>query len=72
MGALPKKKISRARQGKRRSVLKLKQVNLTICKNCGQKTLSHTVCKNCGTYQGRVIRPPKVKTKVTKVKEKSS
>jgi len=36
MGALPKRKISSHRQGKRRRAIFLRPVNLTTCKNCGK------------------------------------
>ena len=67
MGALPKKKISLARRGKRREKIKYSAPKLVPCQNCKTKILPHSVCPNCGMYKGRVVNPPKVKTKVTKV-----
>ena len=55
MGAVPKKRISRARQGNRRSHHKIKIPQLTICPNCRQARLAHHVCPNCGVYRGRQV-----------------
>lgn len=66
MGALPKKRISTARQGKRRASKNYSMPNLTLCQNCNAPVTSHTVCPNCGTYKGRTVTTPEVKTKVTK------
>lgn len=48
--AVPKKKLSRTRSGKRRSHLALKPINLGKCKKCDELKLPHTICPNCGTY----------------------
>lgn len=52
MGALPKRRISTQRKGKRRSDkrknLQLKQ--LIACKKCGADRLSHQACPTCETY----------------------
>ncbi|MCH8821597.1 50S ribosomal protein L32 [Patescibacteria group bacterium] len=66
MGALPKKRISTARQGKRRASKGYLMPNLTVCQNCKTPITAHTACPNCGTYKGRTVTTPKVKTKVTK------
>ncbi len=50
--ALPKKKISKARGGKRRTHQKLKAVNVSKCPNCGDYKLPHHACASCGTYKG--------------------
>lgn len=68
MGALPKRKISRCRQGKRRGAIYLKKPTLVTCPNCSQKKLPHQVCPNCGYYKGKEVI--KLKTK-KKSKEKS-
>lgn len=70
MTPLPKKKISKARKGKRREKIKYSYPKLTNCNNCNSPILPHTACPNCGTYKGRVVKEPKVKTKVTKVENK--
>jgi large subunit ribosomal protein L32 len=69
MAPLPKRRMSKARQGKRRFSINLREVNLVKCANCGKLTLPHQVCKNCGTYKGTVLIAPKIKTKVTKVNQ---
>ena len=48
--AVPKKKLSKTRTGKRRSHLALKPVNLTHCKKCNELKLPHHTCPTCGTY----------------------
>lgn len=55
MGAVPKKRISRARQGNRRSHHKIKIPEITICPNCRQARQTHHVCPNCGVYRGRQV-----------------
>ncbi len=59
----PKKRHSRARQGKRRAHIKLAPTSTVTCKNCGSQRYSHTICKNCGYYKGRLIKAPKTQTK---------
>jgi large subunit ribosomal protein L32 len=51
MGALPKRKPSTRRQGKRRSQIKLKLKNLSLCPHCGSEKLSHQICPQCGAYK---------------------
>jgi len=51
MGALPKRKPSTRRKGKRRTQIKLKTQKLITCKQCQAKKLPHQVCPECGTYQ---------------------
>jgi len=67
MAALPKRKTSSARQGKRRHSQKIILARVVTCSNCAKPMLAHQVCKNCGTYNGSVIAAPKIKTKITKV-----
>lgn len=52
----PKKRHSRARQGKRRHAIKLTHANLSLCPNCGNKHVTHTVCPSCGFYKGKSTR----------------
>jgi large subunit ribosomal protein L32 len=52
MGALPKRKLSKQRKGKRRSHLALKEPTITKCPECGKMKIPHLVCENCGTYKG--------------------
>lgn len=53
--AVPKRRTSRARQGKRRSHLHLKPIQIQYCVNCNEPVLPHCVCANCGQYQGREV-----------------
>lgn len=67
MTPLPKRRLSSARQGKRRKQITLPKLGLVECDNCKALKLPHQVCGNCGTYKGQVLLTPKIKTKVTKV-----
>lgn len=51
----PKKRHSRARQGKRRAAIKLSVSKTIFCPNCQSSILPHIICKNCGYYKGREI-----------------
>ncbi len=53
--AVPKRRISRSRQGMRRSHLHVKPLAIQYCKNCDQPVLAHKICANCGHYQGKDI-----------------
>jgi large subunit ribosomal protein L32 len=55
MGALPKQRISRHRQGNRRRHHVLKPLALVACRNCREVKLAHHVCPNCGVYRGRQV-----------------
>lgn len=57
--AVPKKKISQARGGMRRSHDALKSPSLSVCPNCQEPRLPHRVCAKCGWYDGREVLPPK-------------
>ena len=64
MGALPKRKYAKARQGKRRGHLGLARPRIDYCPQCHSPKLSHHVCPTCGTYAGREvieIKTPKKK-----------
>ena len=64
MAALPKRKYAKARQGKRRSHLKLSPPTLVYCPQCQSPKLPHQVCPTCGSYAGREaieIKSPKKK-----------
>jgi len=65
MGALPKRRISSGRKGRRRSAIKLKLPTLTPCPNCGQPKRPHVACPNCGFYKGE----EKIKQKIKKGKK---
>ena len=68
MGALPKRKYAKARQGKRRSHLRLSPPLLDYCPQCHSPKLPHHVCPTCGTYAGREV----IETKGPKVPEKET
>jgi large subunit ribosomal protein L32 len=55
MGALPKQRISRHRQGNRRRHHYLKPMQLVPCKYCRETKRAHHVCPNCGMYNGRQV-----------------
>jgi large subunit ribosomal protein L32 len=59
MGALPKQRISHARQGERRAHHHLKMPQINVCPQCKQPQLAHHVCLHCGTYRGRQVFLPK-------------
>lgn len=65
MGALPKRKISTGRKGRRRANKKIKLPSLVACPNCGQPKNPHQICSVCGHYKGREV----VKIKVKKAKK---
>ncbi len=65
----PKKRHSRARQGKRRNHIKLSQEQGIICPNCKTPTKPHTVCRNCGYYKGKEVKKVKTKATVRKVEK---
>jgi large subunit ribosomal protein L32 len=46
--AVPKRKHSRSRQGKRRSHHHAPIKSVQYCNRCGQPALPHLVCANCG------------------------
>lgn len=63
--ALPKRKYAKARQGKRRSHLKLNLPTLAICPQCHSHKLAHHACPICGNYNNRQaieIKTPKRKS----------
>jgi large subunit ribosomal protein L32 len=53
--AVPKRRVSPARRGKRRSHHHLKPKQNSYCNRCGNPVLPHAVCWNCGwsNVQGR-------------------
>jgi large subunit ribosomal protein L32 len=55
MGPLPKRKVSKARAGKRRSHFALKPPVLDSCPQCHSPKLPHHACPTCGTYHGREV-----------------
>lgn len=50
MGALPKRKISKGRKGRRRAHNSLKKPAMVKCPKCGKAKRAHFVCAFCGYY----------------------
>ena len=57
--AVPKRKTSKSRRNKRRSHLKIKDINIIEDKKSGEYRLSHHIDLNTGLYNGRKILEPK-------------
>ena len=53
--AVPKRRVSHARQGKRRSHHHIKPTQVQYCPQCQNPVLPHHVCSECGYYQGREV-----------------
>lgn len=51
----PKRKLSRGKQGRRRSHLGLERPNLIPCPQCHTLREPHSVCPQCGTYRGEQV-----------------
>ena len=56
--AVPKRKHSNSRTGKRRSHDAKTARQTTFCPKCSQAVPTHSVCPNCGYYMGRVVVEP--------------
>jgi len=53
--AVPRRKISKTQQRKRRTHKKATASALSTCDKCLQPKLPHHVCPNCGHYAGRQV-----------------
>jgi len=53
--AVPKRKLSRARRGKRRSHQGIEAPGRSLCTNCGAAKAPHEVCPHCGYYKNREV-----------------
>lgn len=51
--AVPKRRTSHSRQGRRRSHDALVPAGLARCPRCQQAAMQHRICPNCGWYRGR-------------------
>lgn len=67
--AVPKKKMSKSRSGKRQSTWVYKQGNkilnslkLIKCSACGATMKAHNICKECGYYRNKKIISTKSST----------
>lgn len=61
--ALPKRRHSSSRQGKRRGEQKIHVPSISVCPNCKAPKLPHRVCPACGYYKGRQVVMVKSKEK---------
>jgi large subunit ribosomal protein L32 len=50
---VPKRRVSHARQGERRSHLAIGLPRLDECPHCHERKQQHHACPNCGYYAGR-------------------
>ncbi len=53
--AVPKRKVSRARRGNRRSHDAIKKPAVSMCPQCAEPKAPHRICPHCGTYKGKVF-----------------
>lgn len=53
--AVPKKRHSKSKVGRRRMHIFLKEPTLVSCPKCGEKILPHSVCNFCGYYRDKQI-----------------
>jgi large subunit ribosomal protein L32 len=70
--AVPKKRHSKSKVGRRRMHIFLEEPNLVKCKKCGNSILPHQVCPFCGYYKGKMVIDvlAKLEKKERKKKEK--
>jgi len=72
--ALPKRKISKSRRGKRRGNIRITPTPTVKCPKCGALKLSHRACSDCGHYgkiEKKVEKKPKATSKKKTAKKKS-
>ena len=69
--AEPKKRLTSARSGKRRSHIKLEVKNLAICQKCQSPVFPHRVCSNCGYYRGEDLLKIEAKIKAKEERRKA-
>ncbi len=67
--AVPKRKHSNSRSGKRRAHDALKAKPLSVCPQCSTMLPTHVVCPECGYYMGRVVSP--VEEEITEASDAS-
>ncbi len=53
--AVPKRRQSRSRTGKRRAHDAKRPKQLSYCEQCHTALPTHAVCPNCGHYMGRKV-----------------
>jgi large subunit ribosomal protein L32 len=59
---VPKRRVSHARKGERRSHLAIELPKLEECPHCHEPKRPHHACPNCGYYGGRQVIEPKTKS----------
>jgi len=55
MGAVPKQRVTRAKQGMRRAIHAVKTPQLMTCPRCRELKVCHEVCPSCGYYNGNQV-----------------
>lgn len=55
MGAVPNKKVTRARRGRRLTSYKLQPLHPAFCPRCRTAKRPHAACPQCGYYRGRRV-----------------
>ena len=55
MGAVPKQRVTRAKQGMRRMTHAVKLPQLMTCPRCRERKVTHRVCPHCGYYNGHQV-----------------
>ena len=63
MPPLPKRKLSKARKGRRHANDALPAVHLVACPQCGKLRPPHQVCPECGSYRGETVIEMKAEKK---------
>ncbi len=53
--AVPKRRHSNSRTGKRRAHDGIELPNPSACPQCGEPKMPHRACPSCGTYKGRQV-----------------
>lgn len=53
--AVPKKRHSKSKVGRRRQHIFLKKPTLSKCPKCANFVLPHTLCSFCGYYKGKEV-----------------
>ena len=53
--AVPFRRVSKAKNRKRRTHFKLTLTGIGKCPECNEIVKSHRACPKCGTYKGKVV-----------------
>lgn len=78
--AVPKKRHSKSKVGRRRMHIFLKKPNFVVCSKCGEEITPHNICPFCGYYRNKKMidvltkkdkKERKKKEKELKIKEES-